>query len=123
MIKSKYYVMVADGSKFKFVTGLAEKRTAIWEDGKEALPMAKTVADNICEGLFLNGFPAMTVRAFDSISIKNPEKENREEKLLQATVNWFVNDCCELEYAKDELQEIGFSDDELEKYGFPECAE
>ena len=63
----------------------------------------------------------MTVRAFDSISIKNPEKESREEKLLQATVDWFVNDCCELENAKSELLEIGFSEDELDLYGFPEC--
>lgn len=121
MRRSKYYVAVLIGGETKYVTDTLPNKVAVWEADKGAKAYPKTVAENICEGLNMNMIPAMVIQAPEYITLNN--EKSRAEALCEATVEWFVNDCMELEDAENELGEIGFTGDELKKYGFPESEE
>ena len=58
--KNHYYVLVFTDNGAKFVTGLSEHHTAIWDTDKPPKNMSKNKADGVAFGLNLNGFIAVT---------------------------------------------------------------
>ena len=57
--------------QMKFVTGTSGT-TALWEQGKPAIPFSEVIAKDIVYGLVLNGYRAIIVKAPAGREIINP---------------------------------------------------
>lgn len=79
--KYSYYVGVLTGKGCKFVTSLNySHKYARWEDGKSALEMSMSTADDLVLGLLLNFHYAFTIKVPNGITFHNAEVlENEKE--------------------------------------------
>lgn len=58
----------------RFVTGIPSHNSAVWEAGKPAMPFtSQSYAEDVVQGLTLNGYPAAVVRFLHGVEVKNPD--------------------------------------------------
>ena len=74
-MKNKTYVGLMMGNEVRYVTHMdARVKQAFWADGKPALAMSKTAADNLFFGLRCNGYKAVIITMPEYEEPVNPAK-------------------------------------------------
>ena len=67
--------------EIRYVTDIDNAhRIARWDDGKEAMPMSLSCAEDIVFGLVCNYYKAFIVKAPCSFEFSNPKKENTDDE-------------------------------------------
>lgn len=60
---SRYYVGIMSGVRVQYITRVVNSsREAWWEDGKPAMAMSKTHAEDVYNGLRCNGYKAVMIK-------------------------------------------------------------
>ena len=69
---NNYVAIITPGENIKYVTKIDNStRSARWEDNTKALKLSKSIAEDICFGLNMNGIYAGVFRVPDFLSVGN----------------------------------------------------